>query len=130
MLRKASDARAQQASIQASVEHEKRIKMLDQSIQSGNWEQSQRTAKAAQDQVAFFNALQDVGATPLADVDGKALQFSTHDEAEKAAHDNPKFFIGDFKTRTAYDPTRNKNSVYKVPDTHIKNDKLNDPRTG
>jgi len=130
MLRKASDARAQQASIQSSVEHEKRMTMLDQSIQSGNWEQSQRTAKAAQDQVAFFNALQDVGATPLADRDGKALQFSTHDDAEKAAHDNPKFFIGDFKTRTAYDPSTGKYGVYRVPDTDIKNVQLKDPVTG
>src|SRR5260370_30833466 len=63
-LRKAADARAQQESIRQSVEHEKRMTMLDQSIQTGNWEQAQRTAKSAQDQVAFSNALQGVGATP------------------------------------------------------------------
>src|SRR6266480_1156359 len=130
VLRKQADARAQQASIQSSVEHEKRMKMLDQTIASGNWEQSQRTAQAAQNQVKFFNDLQDVGATPLPDADGNPLQFSTHQQAEKAAHDNPKFFIGDFKTRTAYDPTTNKYSVYKVPDTDIKNVQLKDPTNG
>jgi hypothetical protein len=130
VLRKQADARAQQASIQNSVEHEKRMKMLDQSIASGNWEQSQRTAKSAQDQVAFFNSLQDVGATPLSGADGEPLQFGTHEEAEKAAHDNPKFFIGNFKTRTAYDPGTGKYGIYRVPDTDIKNVKLKDPISG
>jgi hypothetical protein len=126
MLKKAADARAQQASIQASVEHEKRLSMLDQSIQTGNWDQAQRTAKSSQDQVNFFNALQDVGAKPLAGPDDAPLQFSTHEEAEQAAHDNPKFFIGDFKTRTAYDPNTGKYGVYRVPDSDIKNVKLAD----
>src|SRR6267143_995359 len=130
VLRKHADARAQQASIQNSVEHEKRMKELDQTIATGNWEQSQRTAETAQQQVKFFNDLQDVGATPLSGSDGEPLQFSTHEEAEKAAHDNSKFFIGDFKTRTAYDPTTNTYSVYKVPDTDIKNVKLKDPTNG
>jgi hypothetical protein len=126
VLRKASDARAQQESIRQSVEHEKRMSILDQSIQTGNWDQAQRTAKAAQDQVAMFNALQDVGAEPLADADGNTLQFSTHQEMEKAAHDNPKFFIGDFKTRPNYDPSTGKYSVFRVPNTDIKNVQLKD----
>ncbi len=126
MLRKASDARAQQASIQASVEHEKRMTMLDQSIKSGNWEQAQRTAQAAQQQVNFFNALQDVGAQALTGSDDQPLQYSTHEEAEKAAHDNPSFFIGNFKTRTAYDPNTGKYGIYRVPDTDIKNVQLKD----
>jgi len=130
VLRKHADARAQQASIQNSVEHEKRMKELDQNIAAGDWAASQRTAQAAQQQVKFFNDLQDVGATPLSGADGEPLQFSTHEEAEKAAHDNPKFFIGDFKTRTAFDPTTNKYGVYKVPDTDIKNVQLKDPTTG
>jgi hypothetical protein len=125
-LRKAADARAQQESIRQSVEHEKRMKMLDNTIAGQNWEQAQRTADAAQKQVAFFNSLQEVGAQPLAGQDGEPLQFATHDEAEKAAHDNPKFFIGDFKTRTAYDPGTGKYGVYRVPDTDIKNVQLRD----
>lgn len=125
-LRKAADARQQTASIQNSVEHEKRMTMLDQSINTGNWEQAQRTAKAAQDQVSFFNALQDVGAQPLPDADGKPLQFETHDAAERAAHENPSFFIGNFKTRTAYDPSTGKYGVYKIPDTDIKDVQLKD----
>jgi hypothetical protein len=126
VLRKASDARAQQDSIQKSVEHEKRMTMLDQSIQAGNWEQVQHAAQSAQQQVNFFNALQDVNAQPLAGSDDKPLQFSMHEEAEQAAHDNPKFFIGDFKTRTACDPNTGKHGVYRVPDTDIKNVQLKD----
>jgi|HubBroStandDraft_2_1064218.scaffolds.fasta_scaffold00832_4 hypothetical protein len=125
-LRKASDARAQQESIRQSVEHEKRLKMLDQTIATGNWEQAQRTAQAAQQQVKFYNDLQDVGATPLQGSDGQPQQFSTHEEAEQAAHDNPQFFIGNFKTRTAYDPTTNKYGIYRVPDSDIKNVQLKD----
>jgi hypothetical protein len=125
-LRKASDARAQTASIQNSVEFEKRSKMLDQSIATGNWEAQQRIAQSAQQQVAAYNALQDVGATPLPDKDGNPLEFSTHDEAEKAAHDNPKFFIGDFKTRTAYNPNTGRFAIFRVPDGDIKNVKMTD----
>src|SRR5437879_5469890 len=130
VLRKQADARAQQASIAASVEHEKGMKVLDQRIAAGDWDAAQRTAERAQQQTKFFNDLQDVGAKPLTGSDGEPLQFSTHEEAEKAAHDNPKFFIGNFKTRTAFDSTTNKFSVYKVPDTDIKNVKLKDLTTG
>jgi hypothetical protein len=126
VLRKQADARAQQASIQNSVEHEKRMKQLDQNIAAGDWEQGQRAAKAAQDQVNFFNSLQEAGAQPLSGAEGEPLQFSTHEEAEKAAHDNPKFWIGNFKTRTAYDPGTGKYGVYRVPDTDLKNVQLKD----
>jgi hypothetical protein len=114
-LRKAADARAQTASIESSVRHERQLKLLDQDIDKGNFDSLQRTAQAAQQQVAFGNALHDVGAQPLADPDGNPLQFATHDDAEKAAHDNPKFFIGDFDTRTVYDPSSNKYAIYRVP---------------
>ena len=129
-LRKAADARAQQASIQASVLHEKNMKLLDLNIATGNFEAAQRIAQSAQQQVNFFNALQDVGAQPLADQDGEPLQFASHAEAEEAAHKNPKFFVGDFKTRTAYNPSANKYEIYRVPDTDIKNVQLKDPTTG
>jgi hypothetical protein len=125
-LKKAADARAQQSSIQNSVEHEKLMQVHDLAIQNGKFELAQKAAQSAQQQVNFFNALQDVGAQPLQGSDGNPLQFSTHEEAEKAAHDNPKFFIGDFKTRTAYDPTTNKYGIYRVPDTDIKNIQLKD----
>jgi hypothetical protein len=115
-LRKAADARAQTASIENSVRHERQVQLLDQDIDKGNFDSLQRTAQAAQQQVAFGNALRDVGAQLLADPDGNPLQFSTHDDAEKAAHDNPKFFIGDFKTRTVYDPSSNRYAIYRVPD--------------
>jgi hypothetical protein len=129
-LRQAADARAQQASIQNSVEHEKRMKVLDLNIERGNWEAAQRTAKVVQDQLAFRNALSDVGAQPLAGADGQPLQFKSHQEAENAAHDNPKFFIGNFKTRMAYDPETNSYSVYRVPDSDLKDVQLKDPTTG
>jgi hypothetical protein len=129
-LRKAADARAQQESIRSSVEHSKRMTILDQSIAAGNFESTQRAAQVAQQQVSFFNALQDVGAQPLQGSDGEPLQFGNLAEAEKAAHDNPKFFIGDFKTRTAYNPTANKYEIYRVPETDIKNVQLKDPVTG
>lgn len=125
-LRKAADARAQQESIRESVSHQKRMSILDQTIAAGNYEQAQRAADSAQKQVAFFNSLQDVDAQPLPDSEGQPLQFSTHEEAERAAHDNPKFFIGDFKTRTAYDPSTGKYGIYRVPDTDIKNVQLKD----
>jgi len=129
-LRQAADARAQQQSIQNSVEHEKRMKVLDQTIATGNFEAAQRTAEVAQQQVKLFNDLNFVGAKPLTGSDGQPLQFKTHEEAENAAHDNPKFFIGNFKTRTVFDPTTGKYSVYKVPDDDIKNVQLKDPVTG
>jgi hypothetical protein len=129
-LRKAADARAQQQSIQNSVEHEKRMAMLDQSIARGNWEATQRAVETAEQQVNFFNALQEVHADALTDSEGQPLQFATHIEAEKAAHDNPKFFIGNFQTRTAYNPEAQKYEIYRVPDTDIKNVQLKDPVSG
>lgn len=130
VLRKHADARAQQASIDASVEHEKGMRVLDQRIAAGDWDAAQKITERANQQVKFFNDLNEVGGKPLTGSDGQPLQFATHEEAEQAAHDNPKFFIGDFKTRTAYDPTTNKFSVYKVPDTDIKNVKLKDAQDG
>jgi hypothetical protein len=115
-LRQAANARAQTASIEASVRHERQLQLLDQDVDKGKFDSLQRTAQSAQQQVAFFNSLHDVGAQPLADADGNPLQFSNHDDAEKAAHDNPKFFIGDFQTRTVYDPSTNKYAIYRVPD--------------
>jgi hypothetical protein len=125
-LRKAADARAQQESIRRSVEQEKLMQVHDIAIQNGKFELAQKAAQSAQQQVSFFNALQDVGAQPLPDSEGQSLQFSTHEEAERAAHDNPKFFIGDFKTRTAYDPGTGKYGIYRVPDTDVKNVQLTD----
>ena len=115
-LRKAADARAQTASIEASVRHERQLQLLDQDIDKGKFDSLQRTAQSAQQQVAFYNSLNEVGAQPLADPDGNPLQFSNHNDAEKAAHDNPSFFIGDFQTRTVYDPSTNKYAIYRVPD--------------
>jgi hypothetical protein len=116
-LRKAADARAQTTSIESSVRHERQLQLLDQDIDKGNFDSLQRTAQAAQQQVAFYNALNEVGAEPLADPDGNPLQFSNHNDAEKAAHDNPKFFIGDFKTRMVLNPSTGKYGIYRVPDT-------------
>lgn len=130
MLRKAADARAQLNSIQAAQEHEKRMRLLDQSIAAGNWQAAQRATETAENQVKFFNALQEVGAQPLADSDGQTFQFRTLLDAEKAAHDNPKFFIGNFQTRAAYNPEDGKYEVYRVPDSDLKNVQLKDPVSG
>jgi hypothetical protein len=129
-MRRAADARAQVSSIQNTQEFSKRMQVLDQSIASGNFESTQRAAQVAQQQVSFFNALQDVGAQPLQGSDGQPMAFGSLDDAEKAAHDNPKFFIGEFKTRSAYNPSTNKYEIYRVPDTDIKNVQLKDPTTG
>ncbi|HWY53015.1 MAG TPA: hypothetical protein VNZ03_01025 [Terriglobales bacterium] len=131
-LRKAADARAQIQSIHQGVEFEKRMKMLDQTIAAGNWDEAQRSAQVAQNTVKMFNDLNEVEAQPLTGSDGQPLLFSSGADAEKAAHDNAKFFAdsGNFKTRYAYDPTKNKYSVYRIPDTDIKNVQLRDPQTG
>jgi hypothetical protein len=129
-LRKAAAARAQIASIQNSAQHEKLLQRLDLDIQNGQFDLAQRGAQAAQQQVSFFNALQDVGATPLEGADGQPLQFAGLADAEKAAHDNPTFFVGNFKTRTAYNPTVNKYEIYRVPDTDVRDVQLKDPTTG
>lgn len=131
-LRKAAGARAQIDSIHNGVEFEKRMKMLDQTIASGNWAEAERTAQRAQEQVKTFNDLNLVGAEPLKGSDGQPHLFSSGPEAEQAAHDNAGFFAdkGNFKTRYVYDPTVNKYSVYRVPDTDIKNVQLKDPQTG
>src|SRR6202022_757431 len=90
------------------------------------FEAAQRPSQAAQNQVNLFNDLQTVGAQPLKDANGNPLQFATHADAEKAAHDNPAYFIGNFKTRSVFDPSTGKYSIYRVPDTDIKDVQLKD----
>jgi hypothetical protein len=125
-LRKAADARAQVESIQRSAQHEVLMKRLGLDVQNGQFDLAKRAADEAQQQVTFQNALSEVGATPLPDAEGEPLKFKTLQEAEQAAHNNPKYFIGNFKTRVAYDPGSNAYSIYRVPDVDVKNVKLTD----
>ena len=129
-LRKAADARAQQQSIQAAKEHELRMTTLQQNIDAGKFDAAQRAAATAEQQAKLFNDLQTVGAKPLTDPDGAEHEFSTLKDAEDAAHKNPQFFIGDFKTRVVRDPSSGNFKVYRVPDTDLKNIQLTDPVSG
>jgi hypothetical protein len=128
VLKQHADAARQIASIHAAAEHDAQMKILNQRIDEGNFAATTRIADRAQQQVGARNAMLNAGGSRLSAPDGSDIDFASTNDAEKAAHANPTFFIGEgnaqFKHNILYNPESNRYEIWRVPDTDIKNIKV------
>lgn len=117
-LRKASNARDQQRSIEASQEHALHMDQAKQSLEQGKTEFAERTLEFEQKQTDRVNLLKTLGAEPLKYPDGTMVpEFNSPEEAADWANKNPSLAISPGKYNTVFevDPVTNRYMIMKKP---------------
>ena len=117
-LRKMTNAREQQRSIELSQEHAMHMDQAKQSLEQGKFDFAERTLEFDQRQADRMNLLNQLGARPLTYLDGKPVEeFNSVTEAAAWAEKNAELAIkpGKYNTVFEVDPKTNRYVIMQKP---------------